>query len=123
MKKTIKIKILKSSLRQTMKRSLLFLLTLLPALAFTQMYKKCNLQKDHLSIQLSEGALNITPLSDKAIRVQWEKGMKEEREFVLINKLPAPSFQFSETSSKLKLITKAITVLFDKETGANKCLL
>ena len=101
-----------------MKLRLLFLLTLVPALSFAQSYEKYSLQKDHLSIQLSAGVLNITPLSDKAIRVQWNKGMREEREFVLINKPPVPAFQFSETSSKLKLSTKAITVLFDKQTGA-----
>ena len=101
-----------------MKLRLLFLLTLVPALSFAQSYEKYSLQKDHLSIQLSAGVLNIAPLSDKTIRVQWNKGMKEEREFVLINKLPVPAFQFSETSSKLKLSTKAITVLFDKHTGA-----
>ena len=101
-----------------MKLRLLYLLTLVPALSFAQSYEKYSLQKDHLSIQLSAGVLNITPLSDKTIRVQWNKGMKEEREFILINKLPVPAFQFSETSSKLKLSTKAITVLFDKQTGA-----
>lgn len=101
-----------------MKPRLLFLITLIPALTFAQAYKKHNLQKDRLSIQLSEGVLNITPLSDKAIRVQWEKGMKEERELVFVNKLSVPAFQFSETSSKLKLSTKAITVSFDKKTGA-----
>ncbi|HEV8283118.1 MAG TPA: TIM-barrel domain-containing protein [Chitinophagaceae bacterium] len=101
-----------------MKFGLLFLIVLIPVLAFAQAYKKYNFQKDHLSIQLSEGILNITSLSDKAIRVQWEKdNMKEEREFILINKFPVPAFQFSETPSKLKLSTKAITVLFDKHTG------
>lgn len=44
--------------------------------------------------------------------------MKEEREFILINKPPAPTFKFSETPSKLKLSTNVITVLFDKQTGA-----
>ena len=76
------------------------------------------MQKDRLSIQLAEGTLNITPLSDKAIRIQWEKGMREEREFVLINKLPVPHFKFSEAGTKLKLSTNAITVSFDKQTGA-----
>lgn len=101
-----------------MKLKLLFLITLIPSFVFAQVYKKYNLQKDHLAIQLSEGTLNIIPLSDKAIRVLFEKGMKEEREFVFVYKLPAPAFQFSETSSELKLSTKAITVLFDKQTGA-----
>ena len=100
-----------------MRVKFLFLVCLIPGFAFTQVYKKHSLQKDHLSIQLPEGVLNITPLSDKAIRVQWEKGMKEEREFVLINKLPVPVFKFSETPLKLKLSTNSITVLFDKQTG------
>jgi alpha-D-xyloside xylohydrolase len=95
----------------------LLLITLMPSWAFAQFYKKYSLQKDHLSIQLTEGTLNIIPLSQKAIRVQWDKGMKEEKEFVLINKLPVPAFTFSETSSKLKLRTSAITASFDKQTG------
>jgi alpha-D-xyloside xylohydrolase len=100
-----------------MKLRLLFLIMLMPAFSFTQVYKKHTLQKDRLSIQLNEGTLNIIPLSNKAIRVQWDKGMKEEREFVLINKLPVPAFKFLETQSKLKLSTNLITVLFDKQTG------
>jgi alpha-D-xyloside xylohydrolase len=101
-----------------MKIRALFLVVLVPVFIWGQAYKKHSLQKDHLSIQLSEGTLNITPLSDKAIRVQWDKGMKEEREFVLINKLPVPLFRFSETPSKLKLSTNLISLLFDKQTGA-----
>jgi alpha-D-xyloside xylohydrolase len=44
--------------------------------------------------------MNIIPLSDKAIKVQWEKGMKEEREFVLVNTFPVPAFKVSEVGSK-----------------------
>jgi alpha-D-xyloside xylohydrolase len=101
-----------------MKLKLFFFITLIPSFGFAQAYKKHSLHKDHLSIELSQGTVNITPLADKAIRVQWEKGMKEEKEFVLVNKLAVPAFQFSETPSKLKLSTKAITVSFDKKTGA-----
>ena len=96
----------------------LFLITLLPSLVFAQVYKKHSVQKDGLSIQLSDGVMKLIPLSDKAVRVQWEKGMKEEREFVLINKLPIPVFKVSESGTKLKLSTNAITVSFDKQTGA-----
>ncbi|MCU7552274.1 glycoside hydrolase family 31 protein [Chitinophagaceae bacterium LB-8] len=101
-----------------MKLKLLLLIGLIPALVFGQVYQKHSLQKDRVSIQLSEGLLNIIPLSDQAVRVQWEKNkMKEEREFVLINKLPVPAFKFVETGSKLKLSTNSVTVLFDKQTG------
>jgi alpha-D-xyloside xylohydrolase len=101
-----------------MKLNIFFWIVLIPSLAFSQVYKKHNVQKDRLSIQLSEGVLNIIPLSDKAIRVQWEKGMKEEREFVLVNKLPVPAFKVSETPSKLALSTNFMKVMFDKQTGA-----
>jgi len=100
-----------------MKLKFLFLITLVPALAFAQVYQKHTVQKDRLSIQLSDGVMNIIPLSNKAIRVQWEKGLKEERQFVLINKLPVPAFKISEAGTKLKLSTGAITVSFDKQTG------
>jgi len=101
-----------------MKTKIFLIFFLAPTLLYAQSYKKHSLQKDRLSIQLSEGVLNIIPLSDKAIRIQWEKGMKEEREFVLINKLPVPAFKFSEAGSKLKVSTNTITVAFDKQTGA-----
>jgi alpha-D-xyloside xylohydrolase len=101
-----------------MKLNIFLSIFLIPSLAFSQVYKKHNVQKDRLSIQLSEGVLNIIPLSDKAIRVQWEKGMKEEREFVLVNKLLVPAFKVSETPSKLALSTNFMKVVFDKQTGA-----
>lgn len=56
-----------------MKLKFLFLITLIPALAFAQDYKKHSVQKDRLSIQVADGVMNIIPLSEKAIRVQWEK--------------------------------------------------
>jgi alpha-D-xyloside xylohydrolase len=102
-----------------MKSKLLLLIALVPVFAFGQVYQKHSLQKDRLSIRLSEGLLHIVPLSENAIRVQWEKdNMKEEREFVLINKRPVPVFRFAESEANLKLSTNMVTVLFDKQTGA-----
>jgi len=92
---------------------------LFPLAAFAQVYKKHTLQKDKLSIQLSEGILNIIPLSEKAMRVQWEKDLsKEEREFVLINIPAIPVFKFLETAQLLKLSTASVTVSFNKQTTA-----
>jgi len=94
-------------------------LGLLPVFTFGQTYQNYRLQKDKVTIQLSEGILNIIPLSEKAIRVQWEKdNVKEQREFILINRLPVPAFKFSEAGRKLKLSTNAITVSFDKQSLA-----
>lgn len=51
-------------------KNILILIAFIPALAFSQGYKKHTLQKDKLLITLTEGVLNITPLTDKAIRIQ-----------------------------------------------------
>lgn len=101
-----------------MKIKVLIFILVFPFAAFTQVYQDYQLQKDRLSIQLSDGVLNIIPLSDKSIRIQYEKDLKEELEFVLVNKLPVPAFKFAETTEKLKLSTNTITVSFDKKTAA-----
>lgn len=86
-----------------------------------QQYKKHVLTKDRLSIDLSEGVINIIPLTEKSVRVQYQIGnAKEAQEFVLINKPNGPSFTLKESAASLQLITKAITVTFDKETGVLK---
>lgn len=102
-----------------MKRFFLLLSLLVPAVLLGQTYQSHHLQKDRLSIQLSDGMMDLIPLSDKAIRVQWHKGqLKEEREFVLINQLSPPAFKFTETAGKLLLKTNSITLSFNKQTGA-----
>lgn len=102
-----------------MKRKLLLLICLIPSIAFGKVYKTYTLQNDRLSIQLDKGVLDIIPLSDYAIRIRFEKdSMKEKRELILINKLPVPKFRFSESDSNLRLSTKAVSVIFDKASGA-----
>src|SRR5690242_15771687 len=102
-----------------MKLRIFLLVLFAPFIVFGQVYKSHTLQKDRLSIQLSEGELCIIPLSSKTVRIQWEKnGMKEQREFVLINKPAVPSFKLAETGSKLTLRTTGLVVDFDKQTGA-----
>ena len=100
------------------KKLLFFLIATIPSLTFAQVYKKSYVQKDKLSILLSEGTLNIIPLSANAIRIQWEKGIPaEKRELVFVNNQHVPLFKVSETALKLKLSTSAISVLYDKNTG------
>jgi len=101
-----------------MRIKLLIILCAVPFLSFAQTYQKHKLLKDRVTIQLSEGQLSIIPVSDKAVRIQWEKGMKEEREFILVNKLPVPAFTFSEKGAKLVVSTNKINVSFDKTTNA-----
>lgn len=97
--------------------SILFL-GLLSITISAQQYKKHTLTKDKLSIDLSVGQLSIIPLTDKSVRIQYEIGnLSEAQEFVFINKPNVPSFTFKESGTTLKLITKVITVEFDKKTG------
>lgn len=101
-----------------MKITLLTLLSLLPLVTLGQTYKKHVVQRDKLSIQLSEGVLNITPLTSQAVRVQWVKELpKEQQELILINRQPVPSFTCTETPAAVKLSTGAVTVTFNKQTG------
>lgn len=103
-------------MNKTIVVSLLF--GLAQVVTFGQVVKKHTLLKDRLVLQLSAGVLNIIPLTDKAIRVQWEKDtIKETRELIFINKQPVPAINFAETASTLKLSTKAVTVLVDKQNG------
>ena len=102
-----------------MRAILIVFVCLLPAVLFGQTYRKYSLKTDRLSINLSEGVLNLIPLTDKAIRVQWEKGgMKDAQELVLINKQARPKFKLSETPTHLKLSTSGFTVLFTKKTAS-----
>ena len=102
-----------------MKKLVIAVMGFCPLFVCAQKYQKHSVHKDKLSIHLSEGLLNIIPLTDKAIRIQWEKALpKEEKEFVLINKQPIPSFTVSENNQQLKLNTAAINVTFNKQTGA-----
>ncbi|WP_207533981.1 glycoside hydrolase family 31 protein [Desertivirga arenae] len=100
-------------------RVFISIICLLPSVLFGQTYKKHLLKANRLSIDLSEGVLNLIPLTDKVIRVSWEKdGLKESQELVLVNRMVAPKFKFAETATHLKLITSQLTVLFSKKTTA-----
>lgn len=95
------------------------MLTFIPVTALPQFYRKHALTREKLIISLREGELNIIPLSDKAIRIQYQKGLpKEKQEFVLTNKPVAPNFKFYETSRDLILTTSAIKVTYSKRSGA-----
>lgn len=73
---------------------------------------------DRLIIQLDTGVLNIIPLSDNAIRIQLQKEpIREDKELILVNPTPVPDFKFSDGNGKLRLSTRSVTVLFDKENS------
>lgn len=98
--------------------ALLIVICCLPLFLPAQSYQSHVMQKGKLSIQLSEGVLSVIPLTDKAIRVQWHKDLREEREFILIHTPAVAAARFSETPKTLKLSTNAISVIFNKKNGA-----
>jgi len=76
-----------------------------------------NLHKDYLSIPLSEGTLNIIPVTANAIRIQINpENIKQEEELILVNKLPVPAFRVTENKDEIQLKTASITVIFNKKT-------
>lgn len=96
----------------------IFLFSSLYASVSAQKYKGHTLTNDLLSIDLSEGILRIIPLTEKAVRVQYQIGnAKEAQEFVLINTPKTPAFVLKETENTLKVSTKATVVTFYKKTG------
>lgn len=96
----------------------LLLIVVLPAAAFAQEVKKYTKHKDRLSLQLSEGIMHIIPLSDNAIRVQWEKdSLREERELVFVNRQEAPVIKFADTDVALTIATRFVSVIIDKRSG------
>ena len=103
---------------QKINKYFLFILVLFCATISAQQYRKHTLNKEALVIELSEGVLNITPLTDKSIRVQYHLGtIHESQEFVLIHKPHSPAFKLVETTTSLQLATKEMTVIFDKNTS------
>lgn len=83
-----------------------------------QSYTGHRLQTDRLSVSLTDGVIDIIPLSDKVVRVQWRKGqVKEERELIFTEKVFPPAFSVNEAGSKLVLKLKDMSVFFDKRSG------
>lgn len=94
----------------------IFLILLFSFKSFNTTY---TLHKDHLSIPISEGTLNIIPLTANSIRIQINaEDIKQDEELILVNKLPVPDFKVTENNDEIQLKTKAVTVLFDKKTKA-----
>jgi len=95
----------------------LFLVLLL--FSFKGIDSSYSLHKDHISIPLNEGTLNIFPLTANSIRIQINgKNIKQDEELILVNKLPIPDFKVAENNDEIQLKTKAITVVFNKKTKA-----
>lgn len=75
-------------------------------------------KQDRITIPLSEGTLNIIPLTENAVRIQINsEDIYEEEELILVNKLPVPDFEVIENTQDIQLKTSRITVLFNKQSN------
>lgn len=87
--------------------------------SFNSINTSYTLHKDRISIPLSEGILNIIPLTDNSIRIQINgENIKQDEELILVNKLPVPAFKVTENTNEIELKTASIAVSFNKKTKA-----
>lgn len=101
-----------------MKYKILWMLGLLPGMLYSQSYRRHTVQKDRVVITLSEGALSVIPLTDKAIRIRWEKDLPpEQQQFVLQYPQPVPAFTCTETSGDVLVKTAAARISFSKQNS------
>jgi alpha-D-xyloside xylohydrolase len=102
-----------------MKALLVFLAIWITIPVLGQSYQSHTLKSDRLSVQLSDGVLDITPLTEKTVRVQWHKGaLNEKQELVLVNKAPVPNFKVSVTPATIQVTTRSLIVTLKKATCA-----
>ncbi len=86
---------------------------------FGQSYRSHIIKSDRLSVRLSEGVLDIIPLCEKAVRIQYHHGAIEEtQELVFVNKITAPQFKVTVTPSAIKINTRELSVSLTKTSGA-----
>ncbi|MEP7093218.1 MAG: TIM-barrel domain-containing protein [Flavobacterium sp.] len=91
---------------------------LIPFISNAQIYKKVTKQTDKVSIELYNGVLTITPLTENAARIRFGDGKNSEnQELIFVNKLPVPDFSVNETDKEIEVLIKYIKVVFDKKTG------
>jgi len=101
-----------------MKFKYLLFLFIIPALCKAQIIKNFQKLPDGITINLTEGMLDITPLEDNAVRIKFYKeGKIKIPELVFTSKVSTPEFKVSESSSKIELKIKRITVTVDKKTA------
>ena len=104
-----------------LKRFILIFVIVIPATTHGQSFRAIKQQNDRLTIDLTNGKLEIIPLADFAIRIKFSKNdITENKELILVNKVPVPKFDISESKDEIKLKTRLINVIFDKHKNSIK---
>jgi len=101
-----------------MKLRYLLIISFFPFLCQGQIEKGFKQMTDRVNVTLSQGTLSICPLTENAIRVRFYKDSEGQLpELILTSSVQIPQFQVSESSSKLEIKAKNISVVIDKQTG------
>ena len=78
----------------------------------------CQCAKDRVSINIPEGKLVLTPLTDNAIRVQVvPEGAQLPEELVYTEKVPAPAYKMQKTEEEVVLSTASLTARYNRADG------
>jgi alpha-D-xyloside xylohydrolase len=72
-----------------------------------------------VKIVFLDGELSLRPLADNAVRVRFSDGKAHESpSLVLMEKIPAPKFDFKESPDSISVSTARMRVVVDRATGA-----
>ena len=101
-----------------MKLKLFLIISIFPLFCQGQAVKDFKQLSDRVNITLSNGTLSISPLTDNAVRIKFYKATDGNLpELVFTSGTVTPEFQVFDSSFKLEIKAKRITVLLDKQTG------
>jgi len=101
-----------------MRISTFLIVILLPLFCNAQAFKSFNQTKECVTIVFDEGKLDIQPVADNAVRIKFYKGTEEKLpELVFTEKQEVPDFKVADSSSKVEVKCKSISIIVDKQTG------
>lgn len=101
-----------------MKKKIILLVFLLPAICFAQAVKSFTQYKKGVVVTLSEGTLTLNPLTENSVRVKFYKGAEDNlQELVFTSNVPTPAFKVQESATAVQLKVAKISVTVDKQSG------
>ncbi|WP_243348390.1 TIM-barrel domain-containing protein [Parabacteroides sp. FAFU027] len=101
-----------------MKKKILLLTFLLPAICFAQAVKSFTQYKKGVVVTLSEGTLALNPLTENSVRVKFYKGAEDNlQELVFTSNAPTPAFKVQESATAVEVKVAKISVSVDKQSG------
>ncbi|HRZ96729.1 MAG TPA: DUF4968 domain-containing protein, partial [Paludibacter sp.] len=101
-----------------MRLKYLLIISFFPLLCQGQMVKSFKQLPDRVNVIMTDGTLSISPLTDNAVRIKFNKGIEEVLpELVFTSVAATPAFQVIDSPSRIEIKSNKIIVLLDKLTG------